>query len=102
MKRRWAVSLAIFAMAAATYVWLRDGGRSVRLKDGSVLSVAGIRYGQTNEFVQGTFGQRTFGRFLRRGGIALFGFKFAPPERYVFSHTEGPQMDIMFRLENAN
>ncbi len=96
------ICVAILALVPATCALLRKGNRPVRLKDGSLLGVASIRYGRTNQFLIGNFVERTFGRFLPRAGISLFGFKLAPPERIAFSGAEGTKLAIMFRLQNAN
>ena len=65
----------LVGLALASLFLLSPNPARQRLRDGSVISLVSLKFGQTNEFTHGTFLAKTLGTLIPSNGIHFAGFK---------------------------
>src|SRR3954451_22966027 len=97
----WSIAAAIISVILLL-VAFRKPGHSVRLKDGSVLSLEEVKFGATNTFFIGSKLERMFRRVIPKGGIRVGRLNLQQPSLQQFADPHGETLALLFRVSGTN
>src|SRR4051812_2836731 len=87
----WGFFLLVFVLAALIW-WFKEESVEQKLKDGSSLTLSGLKVGFTNEYTHGTFLSRTVGHFAPTNGLRLAGWKISRPVSFKLAGPPGVEI----------
>src|SRR5688500_546356 len=103
MRRKIILALVLVAgVVIGLLVW-HDDTQTRMLSDGSRLVLSGVRVGQTNVYLHGTFLSKSIGRFAPSNGWSIGEVKVARPTKVTVNSWEDSEvLSAQFQLFPAS
>jgi len=83
-------------------VALHKPSQSVRLKDGTVLTLEEVKFGATNTFFIGSRLERIFWRVIPKGGFHFGRLNLQQPSKETFADPRGEILALLFKVSGTD